>query len=118
MESKEPSKATIIKIRPFCEDPKFTFTFEEGYHLSCIYKNPLYISYVILALILGLGAFGAFRDEFLRKWYDPEGCFKINRQMIIFLIACWMDFWTFVLIGLVLWMTPGSWSDHFRTHYE
>ena len=36
-------------------------------------------------------------------------------QSLLILLAIYD---TSTVIGLVLWMTPGSWSDHFRIHYE
>ena len=87
----------------FCADPEFYFNYKEGYHLPCIHKNPIYVAYVLLSIILGLGALGAFKDDLMRKLTDREGFFKMNQKMVMLLIACWLDFWTFVLLGLVLW---------------
>ena len=87
----------------FCADPEFYFNYKEGYHLPCIHNNPIYILYVLVAIMLGLGALGAFKDDFVRKCYDQEGFCKMNQKMVMLIIACWLDFWTFVLLGLVLW---------------
>ena len=86
-----------------CRDTEFHFDFQPGYHHECLHNSPMYFLYLAVAVIIALSSFGAFKDDFLRKWYDHEGFFKINKKMIMFIIACWLDFWTFVLLFLVVW---------------
>ena len=86
-----------------CKDTEFYFNFKQGYHHECTHSSPVYILYVFVAVILSLSTFGAFKDDFIRKWYDHEGFWTINRKMILLLVACWLDFWTIVLLGLVIW---------------
>ena len=86
-----------------CKDTEFYFNFKQGYHHECTHSSPVYILYVFVSIVLSLSTFGAFKDDFIRKWYDHEGFCTMNRKMILLLVACWLDFWTFVLLGLVIW---------------
>ena len=86
-----------------CKDTEFYFNFKQGYHHECTHSSPVYILYVFVAIVLSLSTFGAFKDDFIRKWYDHEGFWTMNRKMILLLVACWLDFWTIVLLGLVIW---------------